>query len=374
MLDQLQQVASTEVLWDGRRWTYFGGCDYLRLSWHPEVRSAVASAVAKFGLNVAASRLTTGNHPLYNQLEAALADFFDRDRALVVSTGYNANLMSAQALAGEFTHVFLDAHAHPSLVDAAALLHPASVARFAYRDVADLTKLVRQLPRFSKALLMTDGVFTHDGSCAPLAEYRATLPRNAWLWVDDCHGAGTVGPRGQGAPALCGISSERLIHICTLSKAFGCYGGVILGTKSLLARIEVASQMFIGSTPPPLPYMAGALASLDIIKHEPNRVARLKANVHYTRDKLFGSGEADSQFPGPSVGVVPLRASEREAIRERLLGNRIYPCFVRYPGGPKAGYFRFSLSSEHSEEELSRLISALQRGGKEGTSDTRAVP
>src|SRR5262249_44635100 len=139
----LQQIDRTYVRSNGRKLSYFSGCDYFRLASHPKVIAGLRNGVRRYGLNVAASRLTTGNHVLYRRLENALADFFQADAALLVSSGYTANLAVAQALAGQYSHALIDAQAHPSLADAAQFLG-CPVVQFAHCDAEDLARSCRR--------------------------------------------------------------------------------------------------------------------------------------------------------------------------------------------------------------------------------------
>src|SRR5579871_5658551 len=192
----LQQVDRTYVRFQNRKLIYFAGCDYFRLASHPEVLKAAAAGVKKFGLNVAASRLTTGNHQLYEELEASLAKFFGSETATLASNGYAPNLMVAQALAGKFSHALIDERAHGCLVDAAQLLD-CPVIKFKHRSPDDVARIATRLGD-AQLILLTDGVFSQDGGIAPLKEYLAALPRSATILVDDAHGAGVLGESGRG--------------------------------------------------------------------------------------------------------------------------------------------------------------------------------
>src|SRR5215471_5553814 len=197
--EPLQQVDRTYVRHHGSRLSYFSGCDYFRLSNHPQVLDALHAGARRYGLNVAASRLTTGNHALYGTLESQLTDFFEAEDALLTPTGYLANLVVAQTLAGGFSHALVDAKAHPSLLDAAKLLE-CPVLQFAHRSSEGLARTVSRCGPEAKLILLTDGMFAHDGSSAPLSEYLAVLPGDALLLIDDAHGAGGLGGTGQGTP------------------------------------------------------------------------------------------------------------------------------------------------------------------------------
>ena len=356
--ETLQQVDRVFVRWRGRRLVYFAGCDYFRLASHARVLAAVRRGLKEFGLNVAASRKTTGNHVLYEELERELARFFHAERAVLVDNGYMTNLAVAQALRGEFTHVLMDARSHTSVADAAVLLG-AKVVPFAHREVADFTRQLRKLGKGARPIAFTDGMFSHDGSVAPLTEYLAVLPANAALLVDDAHGAGVLGTGGQGTPSHCGVRDARVIQTVTLSKAFGAFGGAIVGTRAVAEAILTKSRCFTGATPVPLPLAAGALESLRVFRANPRLQVRLHANAAWLKGQLRAGGLELPEAPGPIVPVIPASPKEADRLKRRLLAAGIHPPFIRYPGGPEGGYFRFVVSSEHTRRQLAALAEAL---------------
>jgi 7-keto-8-aminopelargonate synthetase-like enzyme len=343
---------------NGRRFVYFGGCDYLRLSRHPAVHAAVCRALREHGLNVAASRATTGNHALYEELETELARFFGVEAAVLAASGYATNLLVAQTLAGLASHVLIDARAHPSLTDAAGLISP-RVTRFAHRRVPNLERRLGRLPGGARPVIMTDGLFARDGALAPLGGYLEVCPRNGWLVVDDAHGAGVLGGQGRGTPELCGVHSPRLIHTITLSKAFGVFGGAVLTTRRLAERVRRGSRLFRGSTPMPLPLAAGALASLRVWQADGARRARLGANIARLRAALGGGGLVGPEPASPVVSVQATSPAAAGRLRRLLRRRGIYPSCIRYPGATEAGYFRFALSSEHTGRQVDMLAETL---------------
>jgi 8-amino-7-oxononanoate synthase len=366
--EPLQQVDRTYVRFRHRKLSFFSGCDYFRLASHPRVIAALHSGVKKFGLNVAASRLTTGNHVLYRALEAELAAFFDAESALSVPNGYISNLIAAQALAGNFSHALVDDDAHASVSDAARLLD-CPVLRFKSRDLDALAAAVKRCGPGSKLLVLTDGMFSGDGSAAPLAQYLQRLPKDALILVDDAHGAGVLGPTGKGTVEHAGVSRRRIIQTVTLSKAFGAYGGAILGTSRLRQRILDRSTMFVGGTPLPLPLASAALEGVRTLKANPSLRRRLVKNSDYVKTALRQAGLRLAETPGPIVPVLPARPSEAARLHRALLAAGIFPPHIKYPGGPPNGYFRFVISSEHTRPQLDALLKVLCRYAK-----THAAP
>src|SRR5580704_17683793 len=216
MNNELRQVDRTYVMWGRRRLSYFAGCDYFRLSSHPEVLRAVKEGLDRYGLNVAASRMTTGNHPLFAQLEKALAGFFGAPSALLTGSGYATNLIVAQALRDEFSHILMDRGAHLSLRYATRFF-AGPVLEFKHRDAPDLARHLRRLRGKARPLVMTDGLFSRDGELAPLAEYLRILPASGMILVDDAHAAGMIGATGQGTVEYAGVPRRRIIQTVTLS-------------------------------------------------------------------------------------------------------------------------------------------------------------
>jgi len=358
LAEPLQQTGRTFVRHRGRRLIYFGGCDYFRLASHPAVLRALQAGLKQYGLNVAASRTTTGNHELFGQLERALAAFFRAGRAALVSSGYAANLAFTQSVAGRFTHALLDERAHGSLRDASELLQ-CRVLPFRHRDADDLRRRLRNLGRTACPLVMTDGMFAHDGSLAPLDEYLDALPRRGVLLVDDAHGAGTLGKTGRGTPEMFGLRDSRLVQTFSLSKAFGIYGGAVVGGAGVVERIQERSRIFIGNTPPPLPLVRAVLKSVELLQADPSFRQRLRANTTRIKTALRGGGIVLAANDSPVVGIIPPTGKMAARISGQLSRAGVFPTLIRYGGGAPHGFFRFAISSEHTPAQLDTLARAL---------------
>jgi 7-keto-8-aminopelargonate synthetase-like enzyme len=384
MNDELRQVDRTYVMWRNRRLSYFAGCDYFRLSSHPAVLQAVKEGLDRDGLNVAASRMTTGNHALFTRLEKALAVFFGAPAALLAGNGYATNLMVVQALQDDFSHILMDERAHLSLRDATRFF-AGPVLEFKHRDAPDLARQLRRLrskrrggtplplwlgiekvaaasrrcSRKPRPLLLTDGLFSRDGELAPLAEYLKILPASGMVLLDDAHAAGMIGATGQGTVEFAGVPRRRIIQTVTLSKAFGCFGGAILCAAGWRRKIMTASPMFAGSTPLPLPLANAVLKAMELLRGDPGLRCRLSHNVNYVKTALRSSGLSVAHTPAPIFSIVPRAAAEVARLRKRLLSRGVFPSFIHYPGGPQGGYFRFVISSEHSQQQLDDLLGGL---------------
>jgi 7-keto-8-aminopelargonate synthetase-like enzyme len=354
----LQLVDPVHARVDGRTLLYFGGCDYLRLSHEPRIRAALRRGLDRWGLNVAASRRTTGNRTLYEKFEQKLAEFFKVESAVLVSSGYVTDLAVGQGLAGQFTHAFIDAKAHSALVDAAMFLG-CPVRRFKHRDAEDLARQVQRSARSSPSIVLTDGLFAHDGGVAPLRAYARVLSRDGRILVDDAHGAGVLGKNGRGTAEFEGIEDARLIRTITLSKAFGVYGGAILGPSELRAAILEKSRLFVGNTPLPPPLVEAGMEALRWIRGRPALRNRLAHNTRFLRELIRQGGVGLPDRPGPVLGIRPRRAGSRAAINQALLDRGILPPLIVYPDGAEGGYYRFAISSAHRKDQLARVAEAL---------------
>lgn len=374
--DPLQVLDGNRVRWRGRTLIHFSGCDYFRLSRHPRILLAAADGLRKSGLNVAASRLTTGNDPIHDELENALAKFFAAPTTVLLSSGYATGTVVAQALAGQFSHVLLDERAHPALQDAA--LHcDCPVLVFNHRSTSAVERAVSRCGPHARLLLMTDGMFAQDGAVAPLKQYLTVLGSDAMLLVDDAHGAGVLGASGRGTPQQQGVSRRRLIQCVTLSKAFGAYGGAVLCTRELRQRIWERSRAFAGSTALPPALAHAALASLKTLQRDHSLRERIQSNTVRVKDALRGMGFEVPDHPGP-IAMIQTTGQATDRLRRQLLNAGIYPPLLNYPGAIQ-GTFRFAISSDHTDEQLDQLIACLTRfkgGGRSvagrGTGRTRA--
>jgi 7-keto-8-aminopelargonate synthetase-like enzyme len=353
-LETIEQTDRSHVRWRGRRLVYFGGCDYLRLSHEPSVIKSIQLAARRFGINAAASRKTTGNHPIYARTEDAVADYFGAERAVLVSNGYLTNLTVAQGLKGRIARALVDERSHASLQDAILLLG-AKVTRFKHGSPEDLERKLAHVEVNESTALLTDGMFSHNGAVAPLRRYRRLLDDRALLWVDDSHGGGILGRHGRGTVELMGISRRNVIQTVTFSKAFGVYGGAVAGSRKTVEEIFAKSRIASGNTPLPPMLAGGILIALKFANAKRRRI--LESNIlhfHKMTERTV------PEYVTPIVPVIPSSGQESGKLRRDLLAAGIYPCFIQYPGGPREGYFRFVISAGHSKAEIERLAGVLR--------------
>jgi 7-keto-8-aminopelargonate synthetase-like enzyme len=213
-------------------------------------------------------------------------------------------------------------------------------------------------------ILLTDGMFAHDGSAAPLKEYLWVLPSDGMLLVDDAHGAGVLGKTGKGTIEYAGVSRNRhrVIQTLTLSKAFGAYGGAILGTAKLRKAIMERSALFAGHTPVPLPLAGAAMESTRLLAERGKILrGRLRANSRWLKERLqeLGFPAEAMSTPGPIICLMPKSSKEVKGLQRAFLKAGIFPPITRYPGLPTQGYVRIVVSSEHTKDDLDGVAGVL---------------
>jgi 8-amino-7-oxononanoate synthase len=329
--------------------------DYLGLSHHPEVKRAAVEAIEMFGAGAGASRLVTGNHPLYRDLESRLARIKGHDRACVFGSGYLTNAGVIPSLVGGDDLIILDELSHAS-THAGARLSGARIEVFAHNDADHCRKLLRQSRAgHARCMVLTEGVFSMDGDRAPLDDLAAlATDHDAWLLVDDAHGFGVLGG-GRGSTFAFDPAPDIPLHMGTLSKAVGAYGGFVSASKSVIELIETRARSFIYSTGLPPSVVASALAALDVMAAEPERVARPLAHARAFTAKV-GLEEAQSQIVPVIIGDAARTLSASAALEDRgYLVTAIRPPTV--PDG--TARLRITFSADHTPEDVSGLADAV---------------
>jgi 8-amino-7-oxononanoate synthase len=377
--EQLEQIAAagltrslrcavpsgaTQVEVDGRVLVNFSSNDYLDLASNTHVVAAATEAAAKYGVGARASRLVTGNLPLHDELEAALAGFKGTEAALVFSSGYMANLGVIQAFSrradGSAVPVLFDRLSHACIVDG-ALGTGRNWRSFPHNDVEALEHMLAGLPagKSPRALVITEGVFSMDGDMAPLGEMlRVCEEHDALLIVDDAHGTGTIGPGGRGSVADCGVTAgDRLIQIGTLSKALGSQGGFVAASRTAIELLVNRARTFIFDTGVAAPCAAAALVAVRVIRQEPWRVEKLKGNARLVRSQL---GLAESETP--IVPVILVTAEDAARASEQLRQSGFVVGAIRPPTVPMGtSRLRVTVSCAHSDNDVRGLADAMRQ-------------
>ncbi len=349
------------VVLDGKPVLLLCSNNYLGLADHPRVREAAADAAMRWGVGSGASRLVSGTMTVHRRLEERLADFKRTPAALLFGSGYLANIGVITTLAREGEVVFSDELNHASIIDGCRL---ARAETFVYRhaDMDHLAWGMRQAEGRG-SLIVTDSVFSMDGDVAPLAEIvELAHQHGVRVAVDEAHGTGCLGPGGRGAVAEAGVEDEVDVVIGTLSKALGAYGAFVACDQALAQLLVNSSRPFIFSTAPPPPAVAGALAALDLLAEQPQRVEKLQANGDALRDEL---ARESFQVAGSTTQIVPLVIGDaKQAMRicELAIERGVFAQAIRPPTVPEGtSRLRLAVMASHTRAELREAAQVLGR-------------
>lgn len=344
---------------DGRDCLAFCSNDYLGLANHPEVVSALVRGAETYGAGSGAAHLVTGHSRAHHALEEELAEFTGRPRALLFSTGYMANLGVASALLGRGDRAVEDRLNHASLLDAAQLAG-ARLVRYHHGDADDAA---RRMQSEGEQLVLTDGVFSMDGDLAPLpALAAAARAHGAWLMVDDAHGLGVVGDHGRGCLEHFGLDMDAVpILMGTLGKAIGTFGAFVAGSEDLIETLIQQARTYIYTTAPPPAVAEAARASLRLVQRESWRREHLRALVARLRR---GAEQLGLPLGNSATPIQPLMVGDSAAalaLSEALLARDILVTAIRPPTVPAgSARLRVTLSAAHAEEDVDRLLDALE--------------
>jgi 8-amino-7-oxononanoate synthase len=355
----LAETDREDGLWisrHGRRLLSFSCNDYLNLSHHPAVKKAAIAALQRYGAGSGASRLVTGNHPLFAELEARLAKLKGTEAACVFGSGYLANTGIIPTLIGAQDLVVIDQLAHACLW-AGSRLTRGKVVTFRHNDVAHAEELLAaHRGSHPRALIATDGVFSMDGDLAPLHELAALARRyDAWLLSDDAHGIGVLA-NGRGSTFATGAKADVPLQMGTLSKAIGAYGGYLCASRPVIELMRNRARSFVYSTGLPPAIAAAAIAAIDIIENEPETIARPMQNaLAFTR--RVGLPDATST-------IVPVIIGDEQAAlaASRLLEDEGFAVIAIRPPTvpPGTSRLRLTFSAAHPQAEIERLADIVR--------------
>jgi 8-amino-7-oxononanoate synthase len=358
-----RMLSATEAIIAGRRTILAGTNNYLGLTFDPDLIAAGQSALAEFGTGTTGSRMANGNFADHGTLERELADFYECPFAMIFSTGYSANLGSLAAILEPGDCVLLDSDAHASLYDGCRM-SGADVYPFKHNDMNSLGKRLRRLgERATRALIVTEGMFSVLGDRAPLAEMVALKEQyGAYLFVDEAHSVGVFGERGRGVAEQAGILDQVDFIVGTFSKSLASTGGYCVSRHEELSLFRFASRPYIFTASACPSVVATTRVALRLIRERPELRETLWRNA---RDLYAGLRELGLQL-GPEVSpVVAVRFEEQDrAIRawRELLGLGVYVNLMMPPASPDgASLLRCSVSAAHSSDQINAILDGFGR-------------
>lgn len=366
-LRQVDSGQSSVVMIQGRSLLSFSSNNYLGLANHPVLKNAASAAIEQFGVGSGASRLISGNHTLFSQLETRLARFKQTESALIFNSGYVTNLTVLPALVKRGDLILADRHCHASLFDGCRL-SGATLRIFRHNNLNHLEHLLKKKTPQGKALIITEGVFSMEGDIAPLNELIELAERyDAYVYLDDAHATGTLGKEGRGTLEHFGIGNHpRMIQMGTFSKALGSFGGYVAGPRILTRYLIQKARGFIYTTALPPTVLAASLAALDLVRQEVD----LRASLWNRYDQLKkGITALGLNTMGSQTHILPVLlqyTQEANRYSERLFERGIYVPAIRPPTVPNGtARLRFSIMATHTEEQIDLLLSAVEHVAKE---------
>jgi 8-amino-7-oxononanoate synthase len=361
----LTENEGSEAVFRGHRLIMCGSNNYLGLTTHPKVRQAAIEAIERYGTSCTGSRFLNGTLEMHEQLERELAEWVGKEAALVFSTGMQVNLGTISSLVGRGDTVILDKDDHASILDGAKLSW-GETKRFSHNDMADLERVLARMPEDRGKLVIVDGLFSMGGDIAPLPEIIPLCKKHgARLMVDDAHAMGVLGG-GRGTAAHFGMTDQVDLIMSTFSKSFASLGGFIAGDETVIHYIKHHARALIFSASIPPPNAAAALAALQVMREEPERVERLKQIADTMRKGFQQLGFNTGSSTTPVIPII-IGDTNRTLITWRLLFDAgVFVNPVLSPGVPEGmELLRTSYMATHTDEQLNRVLGIFEQVGKE---------
>jgi len=361
----LSESEGSVAKYNGKSLIMCGSNNYLGLTTHPEVQEASREAISRFGSSCTGSRFLNGTLELHEDLETELADWVQKDQALVFSTGMQVNLGVISSLVGRNDYVILDRDDHASIVDGARLSF-GNMIRFRHNDISDLEGKLSRLPTDAGKLLVIDGLYSMEGDIASLPEIVPLCKKfNTRIMIDDAHAVGVLGG-GRGTAAHFGLTDDVDLIMGTFSKSFASCGGYIAGDEEVIHYVKHNARSLIFSASIPGPNAAAALAALNIMKREPERIERLnQIGLTMRREfKNLGFDIGNSETP-----VIPIIIGDDLLTLKtwkQLFDSGVFVNPILSPATPPGRQLlRTSYMATHTDEQIDQVLTIFEKVGKE---------
>jgi 8-amino-7-oxononanoate synthase len=360
----LEDTEGTEVTIGDKKLVMVGSNNYLGLTTHPKVRDAAIEATRDFGTSCTGSRFLNGTLAWHLELEERLAQYMEKEAALVFSTGYQTNLGTISALIGRGDYVITDKDDHASIVDGCRLSF-GTMKRFRHNDMQDLDRVLSKIPTEAAKLVVVDGVFSMGGDIAPLPDIIPLCRKyDARLMVDDAHSIGVLGG-GKGTAVHLGVNDDVDLIMGTFSKSFASLGGFIAGSEPVIHYIQHHARSLIFSASMPPGNVAAVSAALDVMIEEPERIERVNTIGDFMRQEYakLGFDTGASQTP-----IIPILIGDQNAtfLTWKLLFEAgVYTNPVIPPAVPPTQtLLRTSYMATHTDEQMEFVLETFAKIGR----------
>jgi len=362
----IESVQDHRVMINGREFIMIGSNGYLGLAADPRMKEAGINAIKKYGSTCSGSRFLNGTLDIHIKLENDLAEFFEKDNAIVFSTGFQTNLGIISAISGKDDILIIDRQDHASIIDGCRLSF-ADVKKYRHNDMEDLERILKTLPENRGKLIIVDGVFSMEGDLSNLPEIvRLKKKYNARLLVDDAHGIGVHGEKGRGTCEQFNLLHEVDMIMGTFSKAFASLGGFVVAEKDVITHIKHTARSLIFSASMIPASVASAQMALDIIKSEPERRKRL---WNITQKVLKGFKEIGLDVGESESPVIPVIIGEDDkcfGFWKMLMANGIFANPVISPATPPGrALIRTSYMATHTDDDIGIVLDEFNRCAQE---------
>ncbi|PIB36505.1 8-amino-7-oxononanoate synthase [Reichenbachiella sp. 5M10] len=355
----------TEVMINGNKVLMFGSNSYLGLTNHPKVKQAAQDAIAKYGTGCAGSRFLNGTLDLHVELENKLAEFFEKEAALIFSTGFQTNLGVISSMTGRNDYILIDEFDHASIIDGTRLSF-SKVIKYKHNDMNSLEHQLAKLEPGAVKMIVVDGIFSMEGDIVKLpAIVDLAKKYHAEIIVDDAHAVGVIGKNGAGTASHFGLVDDVSFIVGTFSKSLASLGGFVAGDKVAIDYMKHHARALIFSASIPPSSAACALAALDLMKTEPQLIDKLWDNTNYTIQRLRELGFEIGPTESP---IIPIYVRDNEKtfkLTQYLIEEGVFVNPVISPA-VKSGdsLIRFSLMSSHSHDQIDFAIDKLVKARK----------
>ncbi len=362
----LENTEGTEVTMEGRKIIMIGSNNYLGLTTHPKVREAALAAIKKYGTSCTGSRFLNGTLKMHLEAEEKFAAFVGKEASLVFATGMQANLGCISAVLGRDDVVVIDKDDHASIVDACRLGF-GKMVRFIHNDLSSLERQLKNVPSTSGSLVIVDGVYSMGGDIVPLPEVvRLCKKYGARLYVDDAHSLGVLGPQGRGTAAHFGLTDEVDMIMGTFSKSFASIGGFVAGDADVMEWVKHGARSFIFSASIPPSQVAAALAAMEIMQEEPERIERLWSITRKMHEGYRSMGFNIGPSETPVIPIIIGDELKTQFAWKMLFDAGIYTNAVFPPGVPPSkSLLRTSYMATHTDAQLDYVLETFYQVGKE---------
>lgn len=370
LYNNIRTLSSPQGAWlivDGKRVLNFCSNNYLGLGNHPRLVSAAIKAMESFGIGPAAVRTIAGTMDLHLELERKLAEFKETEAAILLQSGFTANLAAIPGLVGKGDVIFSDRLNHASIIDGCRLSR-AKIIAYNHNDMADLrAQLDANRAEYAKALIVTDGVFSMDGDIAPLPAIADLAEAfDCMTMVDDAHGEGVMGHGGRGIVHHYGLQGRFDVEIGTMSKAFGVVGGYVAGKQSIVDWLKQRARPFLFSSAMTVPDTAACIAGVELLQESTELVDRLWNNTRFFQGAMTSLGFDIGKTVTPVTPVMIGDEKLTQQFSKALYENGVFATAIAYPTvALGAARIRAMLSAAHSHADLEEALAIFEKVGKE---------